>query len=102
MTAIIREDADPLPATIPAPLRWVVERLLAKDPTDRYDSTRDLYRDLRQLRDRLSETTTAVQPAAAAAVPARRRRALLIAAIAIACLAAGAAAAHVAASASRS
>ena len=32
MTAIIREDADPLPPTVPAPLRWIVERLLAKDP----------------------------------------------------------------------
>ena len=43
MTAIIREEADPLPATVPAPLRWIVERLLAKDPSDRYESTRDLY-----------------------------------------------------------
>jgi len=32
MTAIIREEAEPLPATVPAPLRWIVERLLAKDP----------------------------------------------------------------------
>jgi hypothetical protein len=31
MTAIIREDPDPLPAATPAPLRWVIERLLAKD-----------------------------------------------------------------------
>src|SRR5262245_41051924 len=74
MTAIIREDAEPLPAAVPAPMRWIVERLLAKDPIDRYDSTRDLHRDLRQLRDKLSETTTAVQPAAAP-VPVRRRRA---------------------------
>src|SRR5215831_6106014 len=54
MTAIIREEAEPLPATVPGPLRWVVERLLAKDPSDRYDSTRDLYRELRQSRERLS------------------------------------------------
>ena len=47
LTAIIREEAEPLPATVPAPLRWIVERLLAKDPADRYDSTRDLYRELR-------------------------------------------------------
>ena len=52
MTAVIREEADPLPATVPAPLRWIVERLLAKDPSDRYESTRDLYRELRQVRDR--------------------------------------------------
>src|SRR5215471_7771622 len=69
MTAIIREEADPLPPTVPAPLRWIVERLLAKDPADRYESTRDLYRELRQVRDRLSESVTAtgVQPASAVA-----------------------------------
>ena len=30
----------------PAPLRWIVERCLAKDPEDRYASTQDLARDL--------------------------------------------------------
>src|SRR5262245_37930873 len=59
MTAIIREDPEPLPASIPPPLRWVIDRLLAKDPVDRYDSTRDLYRELRQIRDRLSDATNA-------------------------------------------
>lgn len=59
MTAIIREDAEALPATVPAPLRWIVERLLQKEPAERYDSTNDLYRELRQLRDRLSETVSA-------------------------------------------
>ncbi len=66
MAAIIREDAEPLPASVPAPLRWVVERLLAKDPEERYDSTRDLYRELKLIRDRLSQTTTAGEPVAAA------------------------------------
>jgi predicted Ser/Thr protein kinase len=65
MTAIIREDVEPLPATVPAQLRWIIDRLLAKEPADRYDSTRDLYRELRQLRDRLTETTASgIQPAA--------------------------------------
>src|ERR1017187_2338193 len=59
MTAIIREDAEPLPASVPAPFRWIVERLLAKEPAERYDSTRDLYRELRQLRERLSESISA-------------------------------------------
>src|SRR5579863_3982120 len=73
MTAIIREDADPLAATVPAQFRWIVERLLAKEPADRYDSTRDLYRDLRQLRDRLSESTSAsgVQAPSTAEIPKR-------------------------------
>ena len=56
MTAIIREEAEPLPPEIPAPLRWTIERCMAKDPDQRYDSTRDLYRELRQTRDRLSQT----------------------------------------------
>jgi serine/threonine protein kinase len=59
MTAIIREDAEALPATVPAPLRWVIERLLQKEPAERYDSTGDLYRELRQLRDHLSESVSA-------------------------------------------
>ena len=58
MVAIIREDAEPLPASVPAPLRWLIERLLAKDPAERYDSTRDLYRELKQIRDRLSQATS--------------------------------------------
>ena len=68
MTAIIREDAPPLPATTPLPLQWTIARLLAKDPADRYDSTRDLYRELRQIRDRWSsivsraEATTTLHP----------------------------------------
>ena len=70
MTAIIREEPDSLPPTTPAPLRWVIERLLAKDPADRYDSTRDLYRELRLIRDRLSEGTGGT---AASAEPARAR-----------------------------
>jgi Tol biopolymer transport system component/predicted Ser/Thr protein kinase len=55
MTAIMREEVPPLPETVPKPLRWTIERCLDKDPGERYDSTRDLYRELRRLRDRLSE-----------------------------------------------
>jgi Tol biopolymer transport system component len=91
MTAIIREDVEPLPSTVPAQLRWIIDRLLAKEPADRYDSTRDLYRELRQLRERLTETVTGsgIQPAASAetpqgpAGPRKMRVALTYAAIAI-------------------
>ena len=74
MTAIIREDADALPATAPAPLKWVITRLLAKDAVDRYDSSRDLYRELKNVRERLSEVTTAsqVEPVAAPVKPKSR------------------------------
>jgi serine/threonine protein kinase len=79
MTAIIREDIEPLPGSVPAPFRWIVERLLAKEPAERYDSTRDLYRELRQLRDRLSESisTSAIPASNTTRVPARKRRAIL-------------------------
>lgn len=70
MTAIIREDADPLPASVPGPLRWIIERLLEKDPSDRYESTRDLYRELKQLRERLADTTSGVSSEVSAASPA--------------------------------
>src|SRR5512141_2191650 len=52
LSAIIREDPEPLTALaprLPAPVRWVIERCLAKDPDERYASTRDLARDLRQM-----------------------------------------------------
>jgi eukaryotic-like serine/threonine-protein kinase len=86
MTAIIREDAAPLPATTPAPLRWIVERLLSKDPSERYDSTRDLYRELRQARERLSEASTTV---IAAAPPKRNRTAPILAGALLLAIAAG-------------
>jgi eukaryotic-like serine/threonine-protein kinase len=81
MTAIIREEAEPLPATVPAPLRWVIERLLSKEPAERYDSTRDLYRELKQVRDRLSQSTSAVgatASTAAATASARLKRLLFL------------------------
>ena len=70
LTAIIREEPEPLgnlsPLT-PAPLRWIVERCLAKSPDDRYAATRDLARDLSTLRDRLPETSTVSAPASVSA-----------------------------------
>jgi Tol biopolymer transport system component/predicted Ser/Thr protein kinase len=89
MAAIIRDEPEPLPADVPGPLRWVIERLLAKEPSERYDSTRDLYRDLKQIRDRLSEATSAAD-AAAIVAPERGRRTPVLAAGVIAGLLAGA------------
>jgi eukaryotic-like serine/threonine-protein kinase len=58
LSAIIREDApriaDVNPA-VPPPVRWIVERCLAKAPEERYALTRDLARDLASARDHLSE-----------------------------------------------
>jgi eukaryotic-like serine/threonine-protein kinase len=80
MTAIIREDAEPIPATVPAQFRWIVDRLLSKEPADRYDSTRDLYRELRQLRDRISESTAAIPAVVVepAVEPPKRQRNWLV------------------------
>jgi serine/threonine protein kinase len=89
MAAIIREEAEPLPAGVPLPLRWVVERLLAKDPAERYDSTRDLHRELKRIRDRLAQSASTVEAAPAAGVLRKRRPRLLVPAGARACLAAG-------------
>ena len=55
MAAIIEKDPEPLPQSVPAPLRWIIERCLAKEPSARYESTRDLYRELNSLREHISE-----------------------------------------------
>ncbi|MBM3754736.1 MAG: hypothetical protein FJW38_12235 [Acidobacteria bacterium] len=57
MAAIIGDDHAPITTDIPAPLRWVIDRCLAKKPEDRYDSTRDLHRELKNLRDHLSDAS---------------------------------------------
>ncbi len=88
LTAIIEAEPRPigeLNPKAPAPLRWVVERCLAKDPEERYASTRDLARDLASIRDHLSETS---MPQLAVGAPSARIRprhqawlALLVAAL---------------------
>jgi serine/threonine protein kinase/tetratricopeptide (TPR) repeat protein len=56
LTAIIREEAPPLGDVSGGgvELQKVVDRCLAKAPMDRYGSTRDLARDLKDLRNRLT------------------------------------------------
>ena len=48
-------------------MRWIVERLLAKDPEERYASTKDLARDLKSVRDHLTELADAQLSAASRA-----------------------------------
>jgi serine/threonine protein kinase len=60
LSAILHEE--PLPLSVvrpgaPVPLGWVIDRCLAKEPADRYASTRDLARDLVNLRDRSSSAS---------------------------------------------
>jgi predicted ATPase len=58
MVAILREEAEPIGLQnldAPAPLCWLIERCLAKEPDKRYVSTRDLARELAAIRDGFSE-----------------------------------------------
>jgi eukaryotic-like serine/threonine-protein kinase len=81
LTAIIREEPEPvsqLNARIPAPVRWIVERCLTKDPEDRYGTTKDLARDLAQIRDHLSEAPVSAEVSGARnAEPVKPRRSRL-------------------------
>ncbi len=74
MSAIIREEPEPasrLRPDLPLPVRWVLDRCMAKDREERYASTRDLARDLSGLRDHLSEATSGGETLLAS--PGRRR-----------------------------
>jgi hypothetical protein len=89
LTRILEDEPEPIAkisARTPAPVRWLVERCLAKDVRQRYDSTADLARELRTLRDRVAEFAPA--PEAARVLPSRRTPI----ALALAALAAAAAA----------
>src|SRR5262245_30614685 len=72
LAAIVSNDPPPLDARVPAPLRWIIDRCLAKNPEHRYDSSRDLYHELRGVRDHLSEISTEVVADAAASPVVRR------------------------------
>jgi Tol biopolymer transport system component len=77
LTAIIREDPEPiatLNTRIPAPVRWIIEQCLAKEPRDRYTSTDDLAKDLAKVRDHLSEATSEAGAVPGAGGPIRRPR----------------------------
>jgi eukaryotic-like serine/threonine-protein kinase len=86
LTAIIRDEPEPIGALAPlspAPLRRIVERCLAKSPDDRYASTRDMARDVQDLREQPtagSQAEAAPSGATPASLPARRWRPALLAA----------------------
>ncbi len=75
LSAIIAEEA-PDPAQIapalPVAIRWLIRRLLSKNPRQRFASTSDLAADLRTIRDYLSETTLSGAAAAMGSLPSRR------------------------------
>ena len=60
IAAILRDQPEPLGFRMreaPPPFTWIVERCLAKDPKERYTSTRELARDLAAVRDHLTEAS---------------------------------------------
>ena len=88
-------EAEPTPiealnAEVPPHLAAVVARCMAKDPAERYQSTRDLARDLKSIVDSLSRSTVTVpvrpQPARARYFAAVAAIILLVAAVAAAWL----------------
>ena len=93
MVAILREDPEPVgtlnPQTPPV-LRWILERCMAKDPEERYASTRDLARDLQAIRDHISEVSGTFATVEGGPPSARRSR-ILVPALILLSLLAGAA-----------
>ena len=92
LSAILNEEPEAMSEVnpqAPAPLRWIVERCLAKEPEDRYVSTRDLARELSSVQSHLSEAGSRTP------VPGRSRgvrglRGLAAVALILALVAAGA------------
>jgi eukaryotic-like serine/threonine-protein kinase len=89
MAAIVREDPPPIDEKLPAPLKWTIDRCLAKEPEQRYESTRDLFRELRNLRDHFSEAYSSSTLAPVAAQRKRRRHWVIPAILGGGCLLGG-------------
>ena len=90
--AILNEEPQPI-ATIapqtPAPLRWIAERCLAKEPRGRYASTEDLARELESMSSHLSEAVD-LQVRGGVAAASRGRLGWAAAAVALLALGVGA------------
>ena len=74
LAAIIQDEILPLeglPPRVPPPLRWAIERCLAKDPAERWNSTVELVLQVRQIRDKLAEFQPPADLAASAPTQAQ-------------------------------
>ena len=80
MAAIINQDPQPIASInpqVPAPIRWFIERCLAKDPADRFTSTDDLARDLKSIRDHISEISVTGETVTEVIQPLKSRKRFL-------------------------
>jgi hypothetical protein len=61
LAAILHDEPESIAAIhprVPGPVRWIVERCLAKEPRDRYASTADLAQELSGLREHVTELSS--------------------------------------------
>jgi len=75
LVAIMREQPEPVVThqrEAPAPLCWLIERCLAKEPDKRYASTRELSRELVAIRDRVSDRPALQMDSSATNLPVQR------------------------------
>jgi serine/threonine protein kinase len=80
LSAVIQDDPEPierLNPRVPAPLRWAIARCLSKDPEERYSATRDLARELKQIRDNLGDFVESGDPRPSASASASVASAVL-------------------------
>ena len=85
LAAVLKQEPEPIGSIapyVPAPFRWIVDRCLSKAAQDRYASTHDLARELKNLQNHLSEISTGPREP----VEGERSRWPLVAAVATAAL----------------
>jgi tetratricopeptide (TPR) repeat protein len=83
MSAILHDDPPPVRdynARVPQPLTWVIDRLLQKEPSGRYATTRECANELKALRDRIHAEGSALDLPKPPALTSKQRRMIGIAA----------------------
>ncbi len=76
MAATIRDEPEPVTKVdpkLPPVLGWIVQRCLSKDPEERYSSTKDLAKELQNLRTHLSDAVSATEVSTGETPRLRRR-----------------------------
>lgn len=82
MSAILHDEPPPVRdfnSRCPQPLTWVIGRLLQKEPSGRYETTRDCANELRALRDRVHAEGSALDLPKPPALTSKQRRMIGIA-----------------------